>query len=154
MERLAGIRVRAQRSELPNISNGSAGFWSMISGENSPMSRCSISRRKKQAHPQPCTMFQRGTRRFKAMSQGLCGGHLCGETSTQLPLGDNHIHGGRLVAYVWTRGTRAYMVLWGPRACAGLCERKKTLKRLKRPAGKGALFSGGIFHFFRYSQGP
>ena len=99
-------------------------------------------------------MFKRGTRRFKALSQGLCGGHLCGETSTQLPLGDTHNHGGRLVAYVWTRGTRGYMVLWGHRACAGRCERKKTLKRLKRPAGKGALFSAGIFPSHRYFQRP
>ena len=46
------------------------------------------------------------------------------------------------------------MVLWGPRACAGRWERKKTLKRLKRPAGKGALFSGGFFHLHRYFQRP
>ena len=46
------------------------------------------------------------------------------------------------------------MVLWDPSACADRCGQKKTLKRLKRPAGKGALFSGGFFHLHRYFQRP
>ena len=40
----------------------------------------------------------------------------------------------------------------GPRSLCGPVRAKKTLKRLKRPAGKGALFSGGFFHLHRYFQ--
>ena len=67
MESLTGIRARARRCELPNISNGSAGFWSIISGENSPESRCSKGRLKKQAQPQPDRKFLRGPNFLKVL---------------------------------------------------------------------------------------
>ena len=78
MESLPGIWDRAQRCECPNISNGSAGFWSMISGENSPESRCSKGRLKRQAQPQQDRTFLRGTAYLKASTRGLLEGHVCG----------------------------------------------------------------------------